>query len=654
MTLRQWAQRYIDHGWSVVPLASGTKICKDTGWTHLIFAPSDFKPQDNLGLRSVNGLVVIDIDCPEGVDVADRFLPPTHAVYGRVSKPRSKRLYTSTFPKTIAYKDQDSGTTLIEIRAEHQDMAPPSTHPNGEPLAWDGEMGAATKVGSKVLLRAVRLVATTSVVARYYNPPGNRHDWGLALAGTLRRCGVEENECVAIFEEAGKWAHDSKIRDRLTEVHATYSHGEDDPYTGGVSLGELGNTTLPGSLSKIWGKKGESEWQTNKSGAIQPNSQLNIHLALQKLKVTLRFDEFAQKPLITYEAYTGALQDTVCTRIWLEIDRQFHFRPSKDFFFDIVQDIAHSHTFHPVLDYLKSLSWDGTPRVDTWLLSAASAGDTEYTRAVSALALLAAVRRITHPGCKFDEMVVLESGQQGLLKSSALRALCPEGKWFSDDLPLNVGSKEIVERTMGKWIIEASDLSGMRMSLVEHLKGMLSRQVDGPVRLAYGRLPVEQPRQFIVVGTTNSYNYLSDTTGNRRFWPVRVEQFNVEWVTENRDQLWAEAYHREQAGESIRLNPALWDAAKLQQDRRQTTDPWEEKLAQHYDGPYYRLTPDEIWEVLCIPVERRDTRQARRVAETLQALGFKRVTVIDYEHNEKRVKGWGRGDRLLDKPKQEG
>lgn len=654
MTARKWAQTYIDHGWSVVPLTPGTKICKNTGWTNLVFSPDDFRPKDNIGLRSVNKLVVIDIDCQEGVGIANRFLPPTGAVYGRVSKPRSKRLYTSTFPKTIVYKDLDAGTTLIEIRAQHQDMAPPSTHPNGEHLEWDGEMGEASSIGNKTLLRAVRLVATGAIIARYYNPPGNRHEWGLALAGTLRRCGLEEDECVAILEEAGKWAHDSKIPDRLTEVHATYSHGENDPYTGGVSLGELGNATLPGSLYKIWGKKGESEWQTNKSGAIVPNSQANIRLALQKLSVALRFDEFAQKPLITYGPYSGTLQDKVCIRIWLEIDRQFHFLPSKDLFLDIIQDEAHTHTFHPVIDYLKTLSWDGTPRLDTWLIDAAHAGDTDYVRAVSVLVLLAAVRRITHPGCKFDEMVVLESGQQGVQKSTALRALCPEEKWFSDDLPLNVGSKEIVERTLGKWIIEACELSGMRPNQVEHLKGMLSRQVDGPVRLAYGRLPVEQPRQFIVVGTTNSYNYLSDTTGNRRFWPVRVEQLDVEWITANRDQLWAEAYSREQQGESIRLAPDLWDAAKLQQDRRQTTDPWEEKLAQHYDGPYYRLTPDEIWELLCIPVERRDTRQARRVAETMQSLGFKRVTVIDYEHNEKRVKGWGKGDRLLDKQKVEG
>tara|TARA_R110002110_G_scaffold159614_1_gene357517 strand:+ start:371 stop:2320 length:1950 start_codon:yes stop_codon:yes gene_type:complete len=646
MNVKTWATDYLARGWAVVPLTPGSKVCKTPGWTNLIFQPSDFRPKDNIGIRSVQGIVILDIDCAEAVAVADAFLPPTEAVYGRASKPRSKRVYTSKFTKTVAYKDLDAGTTLLEIRAEHQDMAPPSRHPDGEVLEWDGEIGVATEVPAAQLLYASRLAASCAVVGRYYNPAGNRHEWCLALSGMLRRCGVVEDDCVTLLEMAGKWAHDSKIPDRVVEVRATYSHGDDDPFTGAPSLGELGTPKLAATLSKIWGKKSETEWHTNKSGAIQPNSQYNVQLALTKLGATLTFDEFAQKPLLKWGEYDGPLQDAICIRLWLEVDSQFHFRPSKDLFIDILQDTAHRASFHPVCEYLSSLTWDGTSRLDSWLIDAAGAGDTDYVRAVSALMLIAAVRRVRTPGCKFDEMVVLESGQQGLFKSTALRTLCPSARWFSDDLPLNVGSKEIVERTLGKWLIEASDLSGMRVSMVEQLKGMLSRQVDGPVRLAYGRLPIEQPRQFIVVGTTNSYTYLTDSTGNRRFWPVRISQFSVEWVAKNRDALWAEAAHREAAGESIRLDASLWGAAKLQQDRRKTGDPWEEKLAGHFDGDYYRVTPEHIWDVLCIPVERRDTRQARRVAETMQALGFRRMTVVDYDHDDKRVKGWGRGERL--------
>ena len=255
--------------------------------------------------------------------------------------------------------------------------------------------------------------------------------------------------------------------------------------------------------------------------------------------------------------------------------------------------------------------------------------------------LTAAVRRVLHPGCKFDEMLVLESGAQGMFKSSALQALCPDPEWFSDDLPLNVPSKEIIERTLGKWIIEASDLSGMRASQVEHLKGMLSRQVDGPVRMAYARLPVEEPRQFIIIGTTNSYTYLNDQTGNRRFWPVRVEAFDLPWITRHRDQVWAEAAHREAADVSIRLDPALYADAAEQQAARTTDHPWTDTLRTAYAerDAGVRITPEDIWVELTVPLERRNAAGARIVAGIMQALGYRRITVRE---GCGTVRGWGR------------
>ena len=142
------------------------------------------------------------------------------------------------------------------------------------------------------------------------------------------------------------------------------------------------------------------------------------------------------------------LTDKIRNRIWLAIDSQFSFRPSSDFFNVVVFDTAWANQVHPVRDYLDSLTWDGAPRVDRWLITYGKAADTEYTRAVGAIVPIAAVRRVRHPGSKYDEMLVLES-EQGKLKSSALQALCPEPGWFSDDLPLNVDAKQIIERTGG-------------------------------------------------------------------------------------------------------------------------------------------------------------------------------------------------------------
>ena len=641
--MKDAARLYINKGWQVVPLLQNSKACKDEKWTKLIFKPDDFRDGDNIGIRSVQGLVDIDCDSPEVVAMAAAFLPPTGAVYGRPNKPRAHWLYVSTFDKLIAYKDLGSSAnkaTLIEVRVNHQSMAPPSIHPDGQTLEWEGECGEAVSIEQETLHRAVRLVATSALVARHYNPPGNRHDWGMALSGLFRQIGLTESEALAVFKEAGGWARDDDIEDRQASVRSTYAKPDEDPLLGPKLLLDVmakGKKFLA-SIRRIWGSSGGT-FILNGKDQIIANNQENIRRAFNKLNVELRFNVFAQKPFIIFQDTTSILDDAIRNRLWLTIDEKFGFRPSPDFFDVILQDTARQSTFHPVLDYLATLTWDKKSRLDSWLIECAEADDHPYVRAVSALVLIAAIRRVRRPGSKFDELLVLES-KQGLLKSTALRLLCPRTEWFSDDLPLNVDAKQIIERTSGKWIIEASDLSGMPRAQTESLKSMLSRQTDGPVRLAYARLPVEQARQFIVIGTTNSHAYLRDATGNRRFWPVRVKNFDVAKVREMRDQLWAEAAARESSGESSRLSEELYDYATLQQETAFIDDSWEDPLRERFpEDETHRVTRDEIFDILNIPLERRDVRVNERVILLMQRLGFRRLTV---RKGGKTTKGWGR------------
>lgn len=145
----------------------------------------------------------------------------------------------------------------------------------------------------------------------------------------------------------------------------------------------------------------------------------------------------------------------------------------------------------------------------------------------------------------------------------------------------------------------------------------------------------------MIIGTT--YAYLEDPTGNHRFWPVRVECFAIEWIKENRNQLWAETAAREAKWAPIRSHPTLWPDAAIQQERRRVRDAWEDVLGKHFDGPYYRLTPDDIWERLSIPIERRDAKAQHRVVKVMQQMHFRRCAVKDPE-SEKVVKGWAKGD----------
>jgi predicted P-loop ATPase len=128
-------------------------------------------------------------------------------------------------------------------------------------------------------------------------------------------------------------------------------------------------------------------------------SQYNIRRAMELMNVRVRYDSFQDRLIIEgLEGFGPLLDDPAMDRLWLLIDEQYHFRPSKDFFWTVVGDTARRNVFHPVLDYLKPLRWDNVKRIDTWLIDYAQAEDSEYVRAVGALMLIAAVRRVRQPG----------------------------------------------------------------------------------------------------------------------------------------------------------------------------------------------------------------------------------------------------------------
>jgi predicted P-loop ATPase len=198
-------------------------------------------------------------------------------------------------------------------------------------------------------------------------------------------------------------------------------------------------------------------------------------------------------------------------------------------------------TFKSVTDYLASLVWDGTPRLERWLSVYAGAEDSLYVRKVSREMLVAAVRRARHPGCRLDQLPILE-GPQGCGKSSALLVLAVEDAWFTDAFVPD--SRGLMEATAGKWILE------MRLDEwgcdVREFKERLFHQWD-EVRRAYEHKGVRVTRQFVIIGTTNETAvYLRWTVGDQRFWPVRVQRFDLEKLRADRDQLWAEAAIEEQ------------------------------------------------------------------------------------------------------------
>jgi putative DNA primase/helicase len=223
---------------------------------------------------------------------------------------------------------------------------------------------------------------------------------------------------------------------------------------------------------------------------------------------------------------------------------------------EAVDAVAEHNTFHPVRDFMRSCKWDGVPRLRTMLHTYWHTPDDEYHAQVGYLFMVAAVARVHEPGHKFDFVPIFE-GKEDLLKSTAIAVLAGRdwyGEFHEHDMR---GSREIVEKISGKLLVELPELTAMlndRHS-AETMKALFSGSTDR-ARLAYRRNEAEFQRQGIFLGTTNLEEYLRDLTGNRRYWPVKVEgRVDVEGLRRDRELLWAEAlaeyeWHRRQPATS--------------------------------------------------------------------------------------------------------
>lgn len=230
---------------------------------------------------------------------------------------------------------------------------------------------------------------------------------------------------------------------------------------------------------------------------------------------------------------------------------------------------AATHAFNEVQDFLNSLQWDGEPRLDTLFIDYLGAEDDEegYCRAVCRKAFVAAIARAMDPGCKYDNMLIL-CGPQGIGKSTLLdRMSCG---WFNDSIRTFEG-KETAELLPGVWIVEVAELDAFRRTEVSRIKQFLSLRVDR-YRAAYGRNMKEQPRRCVFFGTCNQVDFLTDTSGNRRFWPVdvgvKMHKYNIwkDLTPEVISQIWAEAKVRWQMGEQLYLAGPIEEAAKSRQE----------------------------------------------------------------------------------------
>ena len=336
----------------------------------------------------------------------------------------------------------------------------------------------------------------------------------------------------------------------------------------------------------------EANWQSQleleKSGEVKDT--------LTNISIILRFDPSLQA--IVFNQFKSMLDvigtlpwpqvkpgwsdtDIACAKLYFE--RNYGIWSPAKFKDALLGVVSAERLYHPVKEYLSSLSWDGKERLDTLLIDYLGAEDTTYVRAVTRKTLVAAVARIYRPGTKFDSILVL-NGAQGIGKSTLFSKL--GGRWYSDSLSISdMRDKTAPEKLQGYWILELGELAGIKKLDVETVKSFITR-VDDKYRQSYGVTVESHPRSCVIVGTTNSDGgFLRDITGNRRFWPVCVtgaSKYHA-WELSDVDQVWAEAIERYTAGEDLFLKGSLATEAYVQQQQAMESDEREGIIADYLE-----------------------------------------------------------------------
>lgn len=332
---------------------------------------------------------------------------------------------------------------------------------------------------------------------------------------------------------------------------------------------------------------------------------------------------------VSWDDFTTRVQlDGVClggdheySTIGLEIERCYGAHPSIALLAECTEIVARQRSFHPVRDYLKRLEWDGVRRLERLLPEYLGADSSplhaEYGRAF----MIGMVARVMAPGCKLDTMLILMGGQ-GYHKSTAVQALMPRSEWFSDTPP-DLNSKDAYGDLAGRWLYEIAELEAFKNASESTIKAFLSSARDS-YRPAYARLSVTRLRQVVFFGTTNKRVILKDSTGSRRFWVVEVKApTNREAIALDRDQLWAEAYHRYVNGEAWHLTPEFEALRTRQAQRFEAPDEVREAIGDWAMSRVSAFSTDEAIRQALGP-DRLDRKTQMDVARILKNLGYEK------------------------------
>lgn len=529
------------YGWAVFPIRKETKKpltphgCKDAKKNvGAIKAWWNRHPEANIGIAtgSISNLIVIDEDVDD-----DRDINGYHSIEawqkdnGRL--PETVRSITGRggYHSFYQYSGADikNRTGLldgVDVRGEGgYIIAPPSIHPNGTEYVWECPPGETplAEVNETVRKLLAVGVAPKSNKQRFELPAtitsGNRNETLYRFACSLQSQGLTDTAIRAAVDAENEARCtpplDATEIDLLVSSALKYQKGE---FT--IVMDGMPEPRAP-RLDMVIDKDGQI---TDKVAQTVHNAEEAV-MYDDKLFGRIRYNEFSYNISVLgdmpWRRWLGWREwdNNDDNNLWAYIEREYGIKDQRKIL-AAVNNVANRFTTNPIKDFLNSALdvWDGNKHVENLLPKYAGAEKNDYNTAVLRLFMLGAVSRIFRPGCKFDHIPVLV-GKQGAFKSSFVRFLAISDDWLHDNFNSLEGDRAF-EKLRGKWILELAELQATKRAKdVESIKSFVTSRNDD-YRPAYGRHTEHHPRMCVFAGTSNTVDFLTDRTGNRRFLPI--------------------------------------------------------------------------------------------------------------------------------------
>ncbi|KAG2171869.1 hypothetical protein INT44_002514 [Umbelopsis vinacea] len=366
----------------------------------------------------------------------------------------------------------------------------------------------------------------------------------------------------------------------------------------------------------------------------------------------IRFDEFRAEIMLAQQGTDDwrGFTDADYTRLQIRLEQQGFKKLNKEMIRDGVWLVADDNRFDSAIQWLRTLEWDGVPRIENFLRDYMGVTDSEYVRAVSRYMWTAMAGRVLSPGCEAP-MAPVFVGRQGAGKTRAVKALAPAIDFYSE-LNLAERDAEASRRMRGRLVLELGELRGLHTRDAESIKAFISRTHE-EWRTLYKEFNTHFARRFLFFGTTNQEEFLGDETGERRWLPIMVGVCSPEAIMRDCLQLWAEACV------VYDLTDIDWrDAERLAvhvHTAHKISDPWTAVVDQWLDTPgdfeddnstprtrEFLHANDVLVSALRIDAKAISKREEMRIGKVLQALGYTRDR---RSINKRQIKVWIRGEQ---------